>query len=266
MHRLNKKNKRGWLVLELLLTTALAVIVGGAGMIAMYQILGMGGGLYPVNQLQQVELSRILLSIENDFANASRAYVWDRKILKSSAELTTGTHSVTVLSGDAETWPVAIAPNDEATFLTNWQAADGTISATAADSNNKYYTLLFLGAGQKINAVVYMTITQSVSGIKYTTTRYENDGTNLVQSNNLVYNAPGASFTASDQSATTTTLPSITESGSIYCGIVIRFPSSFSTALKDIGTGNQARRVKYTADAWGTWTFVPAEIGRWVKQ
>lgn len=266
------KKSRGWLTVELLLATSLCVLVGGAGMVAMFQVMGLGGGLYPTNQLQQMELSRMLLLIEDDFYAASRAYVWNARITESSADLSSGTHSVSMSRGDYNGWPLQIGFTDQDTFYTQWNSANGNIGQTASDANNKYYTLVFLGPGQVIKAVVYLTCTQSGSGVTYTMTRYENNGappsyTNgrLLQTNQFTYSAPRASFTASDQSATTTTFPSITKHGSITGGIVIRFPTAFSTALKDRGTGKQARRVKYTADAWSTWTFVPREAGRWVK-
>lgn len=266
------KKSRGWLTVELLLATSLCVLVGGAGMIAMFQVMGLGGGLYPTNQMQQVELSRMLLLIEDDFYAASRVYVWNEHIKENNADLSSGTHLVSMTQGDYNSWPLQLAQGDETSFFFQWNAANGNITTAVSDSTHKYYTLLFLGPGQVIRAVVYLTSEQTSSGVSYTMTRYENNGappsyTNgrLVKSHEFTYTAPGASFTASDQSATTTTFPSITEHGSITGGVVIRFPTAFSTALKDRGTGKQARRVKYTADAWSTWTFVPREAGRWIK-
>ena len=252
--------------MELLMTSAICVFLTATGMIAMYQVMGNGNGLYVQNQMQQVEISRILLQIENDFYNASRVYLWSQRITESSGDLSSNTHAATSTTGDAEVWNLAITPDDESTFLTNWKANNGNIGNTASDANNYYYTLLFLGSGKTINAVLYLTCTQSGSGVTYTMKRYENNTGRLVLSNNFSFAAAGASFTSSDQSAGSTTFPSITKNGSVYCGFTLRFPTAFSKAVKDLGTGNQARRVKYTADTWGTWTFVPGEQGRWVKQ
>lgn len=269
----SKLNARAWLSLELLMTTALCVLVGGAGMIAMFQVIGSGNALYPTNQLQQMELSRMLLEIEGDFYGASRVYVWNSKITENGGDLSSGTHLVSEAAGDYEAWPLIIPADDEVTFLDYWTTWDPNIWYTDSDSTHKYYTLVFLGGGQNIRAVVYLDCTQTASGVTYTMTRYENNGAppsftdgRLVQTNSFTYTAPGVTFTTSDQSATGTTFPSITKSGSIYSAFVIRFPTAFSKALRDQTTGKQARRVKYTADAWSTWTFVPGEAGRWVKQ
>ena len=261
---------RGWLALEVLLATALCVALTSAGVITMYQMMGMNKGLYPQSQIEQVELSRLLLEIERDFYNADRAYVWNSNIQEKVSgvwgPLQSGTHNVSVTSGvDLETWPVAISPSDDAGFLANWLAKSPTTIQSVASDNvtTKYYTLVFLKGFTSINAVVYLACTyNATTGVTYTLTRYENDGTKLWQGSQFTYNAPGATFTTSDQSATGTTFPSFTRDPARN-GVIVRFPTAFSTALRDIGTGAQARRVKTTADAWGLWTFIPCNATRW---
>jgi len=261
-------------MLEVLLSITLCVIVASAGTVAMFQILGVSGGLYPANQLQEVELSRLLLEIERDFATADRAYVWNSQITENGGPLTSITLdnlSVTDAGSDANIWNLAVPPTDDADFYADWRAANGNIGSVACDANDYYYTLVLLGGPNTINAVVYLTVTQLASPqqVKYTLVRYANIGAApLMPGQTFSYTAPGASFTASDQSATTTTFPSITRNGTSN-SIVIRFPTAFSTALKDITSGKQSRRVKYTADAWGVWTLSPANgtglnsAGRW---
>lgn len=265
--------RSGWLTLELLMTTSLCVLLGGAGIMSMYQILGMGGGLYPVNQLQQMELSRMLLNIESDFYNATRVYLWNSHLTENGGDLSSGVHLVEEYEGDYQNWRALLLPNDDYTFLDYMTAYDPNIWYVDSDSSNKYYTLLFLGPGNTISAVVYMTCAQTASGVTYTLTRYENNGPppeytdgRLVKTNEFTFSAPGVTFTSSDQSATSTTFPYIVRHATIYEAFTIRFPTAFSKALHDIGTGNQARRVKYTADAWSTWSFVPGETGRWIKE
>jgi len=123
-----------------------------------------------------------------------------------------------------------------------------------------------LGTGKKINSVVYLTIIDDETSVSYNLRRLADDGSSLVLSNEFKLTATGFSLITNDQSASVSVLPSITRHGSIYSAITIRIPTAFSKALRDLTTGNQARRVKYTADAWGTWTFVPGETRRWIVQ
>jgi len=260
-------SERGWWSLEILLTVALCVAVTSAGVVMMYQVMGMNNGLYPRNQIEQVELSRILMEMEGDFAQASRAYVWNSQVQEQVGgvwgALQTGTHSVADTAGDLNLWALSVKPDDEATFLSGWTGA--TIRSVASDATHKYYTLLLLGGGSKINAVVYLTCTEAPSEVTYALERYENNGNRLVQSASFTHAAPGASFTNSDQSATPTQFPSITQSATGYDCVDVRLPTAFSTALRDLGTGAQARRVKKTADEWGVWTFTVKNTGRWVR-
>jgi|GEM_PF-2476297 hypothetical protein len=306
-----KKKSRGWLTLELLLTVTLTVLVMSAGSVTMFQIMGVSNGLFPTNQLQQVELSRLMLEIEKDFSSASRAYVYNSCLTEGftggnplSFPLTHIYVGINVINhgGDCNIWNTSITPVNDGAFLFLWGennaaiTGNGSILGQPSVANSvQYYTLVLLGGTSSapgvsyevptINAVVYLTdmlTTQNgVSGMKYTLTRYENNGSQLIAGQTFSYFAPGASFTASDQSTITTTFPSITRNGSKN-SIVFRFPTAFSTALKDIQTGNQARRVKKTADVWGAvgtsansffWTFAPengstgqtapATIGKW---
>jgi hypothetical protein len=235
---------------------------------AMFQVMGMNNGIYPKNQIEQMELSKMLLLIEKDFYDAQRVYYWTSKLQETGSanggNLYSGTHAVTVTQGEyTNLWNIGILPSDASTFYTNWNANNANITKTVSDSNNNYYTLLFLGAGSNINAVLYLTCTQSGTGVTYTMTRYESNGSRLVLSQSFSYYAPGATFASSDQGSA---LPSVGSEAGVYCGISVRLPTAFSSALKDLGTGKTARRVKYTADAWGTWAFTPDGAGRWIKQ
>lgn len=268
------KGRGAWWSLEILLTIALCVSLMSAGVIAMYQVMGVNNGLYPRNQLQQVELAKMMLMIERDFANASRAYVWDSQIQENSlgswAPLSYRSSGVIVTGWNLNIGPAndGVLMTDGGTYLYALTAGGSSTSCRAlySDATNKYYTVILLGgkvASPVRKAVIYLTCSQTAAGVTYTLTRLEDNGSALVEGGRFTYTAPGVTFSASDQSATATTFPSITRSGAITGGVVFRFPTAFSTALKDIGTGEQARRVKYTADAWGTWTFVPGNNGKW---
>ncbi len=274
MRRLLQKN--GWWSLEILLTVALCVTLCSTGGVMMYQVMGLNNGLYPRNQLEQVQLSRILMEIEDDFSQASRVYVWDSCIQEqvSSAwgPLSSNTHTVSDMRGDLNIWNLSIAADEDDIFLDALtQSGSSTVYRSSAPAAEKNYTLLFLGGGAQINAVVYLrcfseTPASGVAGITYVLTRYINNENRLVKSSEFTYHADGATFLASDQSETANAFPYIQRSATGFDCIEIRLPTAFSKALRDIGTGKVSGRVKKTADEWGVWTFAARQEGHWLRE
>ena len=158
----------------MLLAIALCVALTSAGVLTMYQVMGMNNDLYPRSQLEQTQLSRLLLEIERDFYSASRAYVWAGKVEENIGALAsnwvplyTATHTVSVKNSgsDLEIWPIAISPTNDGwtttagSFLYYWtnNGASSSIRIVPSDSTDKYYyTIVLLKGFTKISAVIYL--------------------------------------------------------------------------------------------------------------
>jgi hypothetical protein len=251
------------MLLELLLTAALSILVIGAGVISMFQVMGIGGGLYPRNQMQQVELARMVMAIRGDFNKAQRAYVWDGRVNAGGNTLSQNTHAVTDISDGLERWPLTIGQTDDAAFFSAWEADDPTIAKTASTASAKYSTILLLGGGQKINAVIYIGAVEETTpavGVRYTIERYADNGNRLVGDMTFSYWAAGANLTTSNDQSDTSELPRAYRHGTSTGVICLRLPTPYSKALKDVQTGAQARRIKNSADVVGEFWFAPSYL------